>query len=158
MTELKIYAKIVDPQGGKMEIYFAGSIRGGRDDQFIYSVIISELRKYGIILTEHIGKESLTNAGEEKINDNQIYSRDIKWIEKCDVVVAEVTNPSHGVGFEIGYAQSLRKHVLCLYREIEDRKVSAMISGNPFLYTRHYYNISSLVEILREFFEKITKE
>ena len=42
-----------------MKIYFAGSIRGGRDDAEIYYQIIEFLREYGEILTEHVGKKDL---------------------------------------------------------------------------------------------------
>ena len=37
-----------------IKIYFAGSIRGGREDKILYSQIIENLKKYGTVLTEHI--------------------------------------------------------------------------------------------------------
>ena len=48
-----------------MKIYFAGSIRGGRDDQELYSAMIEELQTYGEVLTEHIGSSDLGNQGEQ---------------------------------------------------------------------------------------------
>ena len=47
-----------------MKIYFAGAIRAGRDNQEIYQQIIERLRKYGKVLTEHIGRKNLTADGE----------------------------------------------------------------------------------------------
>ena len=38
-------------------IYFCGSIRGGRNDRDIYIKLIEHLKKFGNVLTEHIGKD-----------------------------------------------------------------------------------------------------
>jgi nucleoside 2-deoxyribosyltransferase len=97
-----------------MKIYFAGSIRGGRDDQNIYFELIKILSQYGTVLTEHVGRADLTARGEDALSDKYIYERDIEWIEECDFVVAEVTKVSLGVGYEIGYAESKAKKILCL--------------------------------------------
>ena len=43
-----------------MKIYFAGSIRGGRDDVKLYQQIINFISGYGEVLTEHVGNENLT--------------------------------------------------------------------------------------------------
>ena len=37
------------------------------------------------------------------------------------VVVAEVTQPSLGVGYEIGRAVAMEKPILCLYRPSDDK-------------------------------------
>jgi len=42
-----------------MKIYFAGSIRGGRDDKELYLEIINLLGKYGKVLTEHIQSKKM---------------------------------------------------------------------------------------------------
>jgi hypothetical protein len=57
-----------------MKIYFAGAIRGGRDDSDIYLQIVSMLTRYGTILTEHVGDPNLDVRGEE-LSDQQIYDR-----------------------------------------------------------------------------------
>ena len=77
----------------------------------------------------------------------EVYERDTSWIEACDALIAEVSTPSHGVGYEIGYALSKGKPVLCCYRR--GRRVSKMISGNPDLnlQTRDY---SSQDELTRD--------
>ncbi|EEQ09773.1 hypothetical protein ymoll0001_32280 [Yersinia mollaretii ATCC 43969] len=36
-------------------IYFAGSIRAGREDVVIYASLINEIKKYGKVITEHVG-------------------------------------------------------------------------------------------------------
>ena len=113
-----------------MKIYFAGSIRGGRDDTKIYSRIIEFLKEYGEVLTEHIGEEDLNAMGETTLSDKQIHDRDMKWLLQSDLMVAEVTNPSLGVGYEIGRAIENNINLICLYRELSDKNLSAMISGS----------------------------
>ena len=98
-----------------MKIYFAGSIRGGRNDVNVYQQIIKHLKNYGEILTEHVGSDSLSSKGENSLNDKQIHDRDINWLKSSDIIVAEVTNPSLGVGYEIAMALKLNKKVICLY-------------------------------------------
>ncbi len=113
-----------------MKIYFAGSIRGGRSDKDLYSNIITHLKNHGEVLTEHIGDESLTAHGEMQLTDDEICERDIEWIRSADVIVAEVTNPSLGVGYELGLAEALGKKIICLFRLLDDKRLSAMINGN----------------------------
>ena len=60
-----------------MKIYFAGSIRGGREDAKLYKKIINHILCHGEVLTEHVGNDSLTRQGENKNSDKFIYDRDI---------------------------------------------------------------------------------
>ena len=96
-------------------IYFAGSIRGGHGDQVVYEEIIDRLRRYGTVLTEHVGDVNLSLGGENAA-DGDIHDRDLDWLRSADVLVAEVTTPSLGVGYEIGRAVEWGKRVICLYR------------------------------------------
>lgn len=136
-----------------MFIYFAGSIRGGREDKELYLQIINLLSNYGSVLTEHIGDAELTSMGDKGVTENYIYERDMGWLAKADIIVAEITTPSLGVGYEIGRAESMKKPILCLYREVEGRKHSAMILGNNNLSIGIYKDITEVSNILKEFFD-----
>lgn len=114
-----------------MKIYFAGSIRGGREDAALYDRIIRYLKKFGQVMTEHIGSPSLGESGDQGITDREIHDRDMNWLENSDVLVAEVTTASLGVGYETGRAAALGKKIICLYREQPGKRVSAMIAGCP---------------------------
>tara|TARA_B100000902_G_scaffold399126_1_gene468553 strand:+ start:796 stop:1209 length:414 start_codon:yes stop_codon:yes gene_type:complete len=130
-----------------MKIYFSGSIRGGRDDVKIYHQIITYLKSFGEVLTEHIGDSSLDSSGEN--NDNvSIHNKDMEFLMACDLVIAEVTNPSLGVGYEIGRAVEHNKKVICLYREIDNKKISAMILGSKDILSFEYQDLESLKKIL----------
>ena len=110
-----------------MKFYFAGAIRGGREKLDIYMKINELLEQYGEILDKHVANPNVNNM--EKNNSlEEIYNRDINWINECDVLVAEVSTPSLGVGYEISYAESLGKRIICTYDESVN--ISAMIGGN----------------------------
>ncbi len=133
-----------------MKIYFAGSIRGGRDDYELYAKIITLLSEYGKVLTEHVGDKNISIMGEGDLT-RQIHDRDMEWLIEADVIVAEVTSPSLGVGYEIAKAEELGKHILCLYRSIEGRSISAMISGSDKLVLKKYTTISDVKKIFEEY-------
>lgn len=133
-----------------MKIYFAGSIRGGQQDQSIYAQIIAVLARHGEVLTEHIGNAVGTSADERR-TDSTIYERDMAWLNEADVIVAEVTNPSLGVGYEIGSADG-RKPILCLYRPQEGKRLSAMISGSKSVRVVEYRDIATVEMALEAFF------
>jgi 2'-deoxynucleoside 5'-phosphate N-hydrolase len=133
------------------KIYFAGSIRGGRNDNELYAQIIVELRSFGEVLTEHVGYNSLSPSGEVDMSDQEIYNRDMKWLTSSDIVVAEVSMPSLGVGFEIASAIGLKKDVLCLHRSQSGKKLSAMISGCPDVRVMEYQTLDDAKQILDEF-------
>lgn len=135
-----------------MKIYFAGSIRGGRDDKELYALIIKELQNYGQVLTEHIGNTNLSSLGETVMSSNDIYTRDMDWVRESEVVVAEVSTPSLGVGYEIGQAEALGKKIICLYREDSEKRLSAMIAGNSKLEVMVYKDIEDIKEILKNKF------
>lgn len=83
----------------RRKVYFAGSIRGGRQDVALYRQLIDHIGEtHGEVLTEHVGKASLQSMGEMGTTDNFIYERDMAWLRTAHVVVAEVTRASLGVG------------------------------------------------------------
>ena len=45
-------------------LYFCGSIRGGREDRALYQRIVSQLRRFGTVLTEHVAFAELGALGE----------------------------------------------------------------------------------------------
>jgi len=112
------------------KIYFACSIRGGRDDVDTYGELVQVIKKYAEVLTEIFADKALTTAGSAGPTGD-IWSSDIRWIGQADAVIAEVTSPSLGVGYEIAKAEKMGKPILCLFRPEGERKLSAMIAGSP---------------------------
>ncbi len=139
------------------KIYFAGSIRGGRNDKEIYRQIIGYLQTIGEVLTEHVGSSALTPSGEENMTDREIFERDLEWLSSSEFVVAEVSTPSLGVGFEIAKALDLGKKIICLYRNQEGKKLSAMISGCPGILVKEYQSLEEAKNIINSFFPAIKR-
>jgi nucleoside 2-deoxyribosyltransferase len=136
-----------DPSPRALKIYFAGSIRGGRGDADLYAELIRYLERYGRVLTEHVGDAALL-ADERTLTEAAIFDRDMEWLRAADFVLAEVSTPSLGVGFEIGLAQTLGKEIFCLYRECEGRRLSAMIAGNPALTVCPYLDLEDAKRVV----------
>jgi nucleoside 2-deoxyribosyltransferase len=134
-----------------MKIYFAGSIRGGREDAALYQHIIEYLKKFGDVLTEHIGDPKLTNLGDDGPTDSYIHNRDLEWLQSADFLVAEVTTVSMGVGYEIGRAVESGKKVLCLFRPESGKNLSAMITGCPNLELVNYSDLNEVKLELKRF-------
>ncbi|MBN1154599.1 nucleoside 2-deoxyribosyltransferase [candidate division KSB1 bacterium] len=131
-----------------MKIYFAGSIRGGRDDWKLYAQMIDYLKKYGVVLTEFVGISSIS---ETNLSDAKIYERDMALLQGADVLIAEVSTPSLGVGYEIGKAEEFNKPILCLYRKTTEKRLSAMIAGNTKLKSEYYSTIEEALQLIDEF-------
>jgi len=153
------------------KVYFCGSIRGGRSLQPLYAAIVDFLQQHGHqVLTTHVAAPdvlapyppaSSTGASREAsppggtgleqerradVRASDIYEHDMQWLAECDVVVAEVSVPSLGVGVEIATAQQLGKPILCLCRA--DVTLSALIEGNPTLRVIRYRDEPELMNRL----------
>ena len=130
-----------------MKFYFAGAIRGGRDRVDIFITINELLANYGEILDKHVASPNV-NKIEKNLSFEEIYNRDIKWINECDILVAEVSTPSLGVGYEIAYAENLGKRIICIYDETIN--ISAMIGGNKTIELLSYKNTDELITKLKK--------
>jgi len=121
-----------------MKIYFAGAISAGRELQPVYQAMVDYIHERGgAVLSAHVAKAEVL-AGEATLTDAQIFSRNLNYIVECDGVVAEVTKPSLGVGFEISEALQRNKPTLCFCRN--GTFLTRMLTGNPAsALTIHFY-------------------
>ncbi|MEN6480806.1 MAG: nucleoside 2-deoxyribosyltransferase [Anaerolineaceae bacterium] len=134
-----------------MNIYFSCSITGGRSDQRVYQTIVNTLLAAGHEVPTAILSSAEVMDLEAVVSPEEVFRRDVAWVEACDLVVAEVSTPSHGVGYEIALALCLGKPVLCFYQT--GRKVSKMITGNTHerIKSMAYADEKQLVEQLNQF-------
>lgn len=140
-----------------MKIYFACSITGGREFEFVYQEMVAALvQDRHQIPTAHL-VESGVGVLEAGIDPLTVYARDVDWIRASDVLIAEVSVPSHGVGYEIAFALGLGKPVLCVHQT--GRKVSKMITGNPDtnLQVQAYQDSTEAIRVIRDFLTRILK-
>ena len=118
------------------KIYFAGSIRGGRIDAELYCRLIRHMQQTAIVLTEHVGSPHL-NLLEQGKRDIEIYDQDMAWLRESDVIIAECTCPSLGVGYELAYAEAKGKPCHIFYDRTKTH-LSAMLTGNPYFHIHPY--------------------
>jgi 2'-deoxynucleoside 5'-phosphate N-hydrolase len=126
-------------------IYFSGSISSGRQDAELYRRIVEVLRGAGHrVLDGDVtsgaaegdagaapGWTSPSIEGGGKLDAFGIFDRDMSWLAEAEVLVAEVSRPSTGVGYEIASARHLHRiPVIALYRPAWTSRCSAMISGD----------------------------
>ena len=131
-----------------MKIYFCGSIRGGREDAELYAYLIRELKKYGTVLTEHIGNDAVLKP-EFEGSDQNIWQQDTAWLREADVVIAECTTPSLGVGYELAYAESHRIPVHIFY-DNNRTQLSAMLTGDSYFSIHPYQEEAEIYPVLDE--------
>ena len=136
-----------------MKIYFAGSIRGVQPNKEWFKVLIKHLCGYGEVLTEHIFDYSYQD--EIKFDDQWIYETDLKYLREADVLVAEVSAASIGVGYEIAKAEDLGIPILCLYKAREDWKLSAMLNGNKGLRVEQYTEPDEALSYIDKFIQGV---
>jgi len=137
-----------------MKIYCAGPIRGDLRYVEFYHQIVALIRQL-----EHVPLTELALLETEAAaaGDRDIYLRDLKWLQQADALIAEVSGPSLGVGYEIAYAlHALRIPVLCVQKRSE-KKISAMIAGNRSerLTLKTYGSGEELDRIVKEFLEDL---
>ena len=147
--------KIKDSEKPKLKIFLSGSIRGGRQLLETYRFMFDTLEEAGAeVLSWHVVDPDLENV-EMKMTEKEIYARDLGLLAKCDALIAEVTVPSIGVGYEICRALVQKIPVLCLHSP--DATVSAMILGNPdsLLEAKAYPDKASLKKFINEFIRNL---
>ena len=125
------------------QVYFAGSIRGGREDAALYHRLIAYIARTDRVLTEHVGDANLS----EPFTEEQIYLRDTAWLSRADLVIAECSCPSLGVGYELAWAEAHGKSCHILFNAGRGR-LSAMLAGNPFFRIYPYEREEELYPLL----------
>jgi nucleoside 2-deoxyribosyltransferase len=136
-----------------MKIYFAVSIRGGRELLGLYKKIADSIVSHGHTITNaHVILDNVMDR-ENVMDPLEIYKRDMQWMDDADLVIGEVTTTSLGVGYELGRAVEKKKKIYCFYDKTKENSISMMIRGNSHIVVKSY---ESEVECLSEI-EKIVK-
>ena len=128
-------------------VYFAGSIRGGREDAALYHEAIEHINRTDHVVTERVGDMNRSIKEQGISRDALIYEQDTAWIRACDLVIAECTHPSLGVGYEMAYAEKYGKPVYIFYRRAETQ-LSAMLTGDPYFHIASYTTKDELFALI----------
>ena len=117
-----------------MTIYLACTVRGDRGGVLAGRAICERLQRHGHhVLTTHLLADSVDTA-ESQITETEVFRRDLEWLAACDLLIAEASGSSYGVGFEVGYvlgrAATTGQRVILLYDTARRDQVSRLITGN----------------------------
>jgi 2'-deoxynucleoside 5'-phosphate N-hydrolase len=117
-----------------MTIYLACTVRGDRGGLLAGRAICERLQRHGHrVLTTHLLADDVETA-ESQITETEVFRRDLEWLAACDLLVAEASGSSYGVGFEVGYvlgrAATSGQRVILLYDTARRHQVSRLITGN----------------------------
>jgi 2'-deoxynucleoside 5'-phosphate N-hydrolase len=140
------------------KVYFACSITGGRDHAHVYQDIVDEIKTLGMhVLSELFADKTIKqDAGvgvKHDMTPEQIWAWDLDWVREADAIIAEVTQPSLGVGYEIAKAHEWDKPVLALYHPRPGHKLSSMIVGSPNVQVFEYDDIAETKAAIALFLE-----
>jgi hypothetical protein len=123
------------------KIYFACSITGGRDHAHVYEGMVEHIKSAGHEVLCELFASKDVDPGIGLMRDltaRGVWEADLAWVKESAAVIAETTQPSLGVGYEIAKAHQWDKPVLALYFPREGRKLSPMISGSPNVQVAEY--------------------
>ena len=131
-----------------MNIYFCGSMTGSQEKMDDYKKLIDSLENYGNVLNKFVG-EKIVNSDAK-----YIYNRDVDNLKHANVLIADVTIISTGVGFELGYADNLNIKTLVIYDE-NKKLPSSLILGNSNFTIKSYKNLEEAKEIIANFMKNV---
>jgi hypothetical protein len=142
------------------KVYFACSITGGRQQADKYPAVVQYIQDAGAqVLSELFSGSEIDASKGVSINPGatprEIWEWDLDWIREADAIVAEVSQPSFGVGYEIAKAHEWHKPVLALYQTQEGKKLSSMIAGSPNVTVCEYTDIDQTQKVIQEFITKL---
>jgi 2'-deoxynucleoside 5'-phosphate N-hydrolase len=145
-----------------VNIYLACTVRGDRGAVLALRTLADNLERAGYtVLTRHLLDEDV-DAAESALSDREVFERDMRWLAQADVLIADASGSSYGVGFEVGYALGLSAHspkqVLVVYHESRREHVSRLITGNSHVNcaTYAYRDTESLIRAVGGFLFLLT--
>ena len=140
-----------------MKIYLACTVRGDRGAVATTRRLADLLEELGHdVLTRHLLLDD-ADAREGQLSEREVFERDVRWLDDADLLIAEASGSSYGVGFEVGYvagrAAQTGQRVLLLYDASRRPFVSRLIAGNthPACTTYPYRDSEDLLQFVRVF-------
>ena len=141
-----------------MKIYFGFTVAGDRSTVEAARKVVQLLEQQGHeVLTRHLVNDDAWEA-DRLISPQDVYRRDMAWLQDCDIFIAEVSGSSFGLGFETGYLLgATTKSVILLYRREAEKKVSLLITGNahPNCTLVPYANVGEIERFIAERLETL---
>jgi len=125
-----------------LKIYYAVNLLMESENSLLNEIKDKVIPKFGRLIPWF---------GTGPVDDMKIlYNFDIQSVEAADLIVAEVSYPSHGVGMEIMHAIHIRKPIIAIAQT--EKKVSRMVLGIDYEKFQFYFytDLSDLENYLRK--------
>lgn len=133
-----------------MIVYCTGTKKGDQAHQILLKNIIDYTESLGhTVLAELSNKFSSTIP----LTDNQIYKRNLKWIDGSKLVIAEISNNKLETGIEIAYALFERKIPVLVLHISSVQGISAMLTGydSNLLKIEKYGDVNEMQKIVKTY-------
>jgi hypothetical protein len=147
--------------GRVLKVYLAASMRGGGEGKgwdslrALAGIVVS----LGHTPMNEVCKDRSPKVKAKGKGDDHLYNRDMAWLSIADCLIAEVTYPSLGVGYEVAVAIREMKIPVLALCHASLPELSAMFNGNtePLFHVERYSNSDEMQDAVRRFLRKITK-
>jgi nucleoside 2-deoxyribosyltransferase len=117
-----------------VRIYLACTIRGDRSRLDVARALGRTIEATGHDLLTGRFLDDGAETEDGRLTAAEVFERDLEWLDGCDLLVAEASGSSYGVGFEVGYligrAERTGTCAIVLYDAALQDKVSRLVSGN----------------------------
>jgi len=134
-----------------LHVYFSASSSKLVERKPLYEKIIRSIKDLGARLTYD------WLSDKEKLKPDEIFERASEGIKKADVVIAEITYPSIGVGQQITLALSWKIPVVAIYQQKPQVSRFALGMKSPYFILKKY-DQDNLSIILKDSIEDVIKE
>lgn len=136
-----------------MRIYLAAAMTNAARDPGAVGVLLSHIEALGHqVPTSHVAAPD-GRSRDAELSNAQLAQRDLSWVASSDVLVAEVSTPSHGVGIEVLAATRSGKPVLLLHSR--DAAVSRLLLGLPGVEAYPYASVHDACGVVDAFLARI---
>lgn len=115
-----------------MKIYFACSIRGEQGGKEEKELMVNTMKDLGHnVLSEQFVNYDVTKNQQNstEMTSEDIYTQDMGWVNESDIVVADVSRISTGMGYEVGWKLAKGGKVLALCKADKYEGLSNMLKG-----------------------------
>ena len=137
-----------------MNVYLACTVRGDRSALAVVRELADTIERLGhTVITRHLLADD-ADGEEGRLTERDVFERDMRWLESADLLIAEASGSSYGVGYEVGYvigrADVTGQRVLLLYDASRRNRVSRLIAGNthPACTTYPYRDAADLLRFV----------
>lgn len=132
-----------------IKVVFIASLYEKEIHQFHYLSIIQLLKSLGhTVLHTHITQFDIGQIRQSEQSNQRFHKTVFQALKSADIMVAEITRQSLGVGYIIAEALKARKPVLALTNAAESSPLAAFLEEHDMLTVHHYTKVRELEEEL----------